>query len=226
LALHKVSCMIGASITFISTLISALKRHRNLALENLALRQQLAVFKRRHPRPKLQPTDRLFWIWLSRVWMEWRESLIIVKPETVIGWHRKGFRLFWTKLSRRKRVGRPMVGSEVRGLIKEMAQANPLWGAPRIHGELLKLGIEVSASKRLAVDAQRQEASFSNVTNLPRQSPSRDGLDRFPHRSDGRISRAVCASCTGAPPQARGAFQRDQTSNSSLDSAANHRSLS
>jgi putative transposase len=136
--------MISVSTTFILTLISVFKRDRNLALENLALRQQLAVFKRRHPRPKLQPTDRLFWVWLSKVWTDWQTALIIVKPETVIAWHRQGFRLYWRWLSRRKSLGRPMIGSEVRALIKEMARANPLWGAPRIHGELQKLGIEIS----------------------------------------------------------------------------------
>ena len=123
---------------------STFKDRRDLALENLALRQQLAVFKRIHKRPLIETKDRLFWIWLSRVWMEWSASLIIVKPETVIGWHRKGFRLFWTKLSRRKTGGRPAVDPKVKALIKQMAQANPLWGAPRIHGELIRLGIEVS----------------------------------------------------------------------------------
>ena len=79
-------------IACISAFFSAFSRHRDLALENLALRQQLAVFKRRHPRPKLQPADRLFWVWLSKVWVGWRDTLIIVKPETVIAWHRQAFR--------------------------------------------------------------------------------------------------------------------------------------
>src|SRR5215510_13594132 len=108
LALHKVSDMINASIAFISTFITVFKRHHDLVLENLALRQQLAIFKRRSPRPKLQPTDRLFWVWLSKVWIAWRDTLIIVKPETVIAWHRQGFRFYWRWLSRRKSVGRPM----------------------------------------------------------------------------------------------------------------------
>jgi hypothetical protein len=79
----------------------------NLALENLALRQQLAILKRTQKRPAINTKDRLFWVWLSRIWSEWRASLLIIKPDTVIGWHRKGFRLFWTKLSRRKIGGRP-----------------------------------------------------------------------------------------------------------------------
>ena len=83
--------------------------------------------------------DRLFWVVLSRLWSGWREILVIVKPETVIGWHRKGFRRFWTRKSRRGKPGRPPVSSEVRGLIRRMSRENPLWGAPRIHGELRML---------------------------------------------------------------------------------------
>ena len=86
----------------------------------------------------------LAWLWvvLSRVWTEWRAALVIVKPETVIAWHRRGFRLWWTWKSRH-RTGRPTLPADVRSLIRTMAQANPLWGAPRIHGELLKLGGDV-----------------------------------------------------------------------------------
>ena len=123
---------------------STLKERRNLAFENLALRQQLTVLRRTQKRPAIEKKDRLFWVWLSRIWTEWRESLIIVKPDTVVGWHRKGFRLFWTKLSQRKTGGRPSVNREVKALIRQMAQANPLWGAPRIDGELLRLGIDIS----------------------------------------------------------------------------------
>ena len=116
----------------------------NVALENLALRQQLAILKRTQKRPAISTKDRLFWSWLSRSWSGWRAPLLIVKPETVVGWHRKGFRLFWTKLSRRNIGGRPSADSQIKALIKQMTQANPLWGAPRIHGELLKLGIDIS----------------------------------------------------------------------------------
>jgi len=116
---------------------------RDIALENLALRQQLAVFKRKCPRPRLRRTDRFFWVWLSRSWKDWHRALIIVRPETVVAWHRKGFRLFWSWISRRK-SGRPEASPAVRALILKMAAANPLWGAPRIHGELLKLGIHIS----------------------------------------------------------------------------------
>ena len=100
--------------------------------------------KRSAKRPRLRNRDRLFWILLSRFWRNWQEPLIVVKPETVIRWHRKGFRLFWKFKSRRKGPGRPQISREIRDLIRRMAKANPLWGAPRIHGELLKLGFEIS----------------------------------------------------------------------------------
>src|SRR5215813_5096928 len=114
-----------------------------LQVENLALRHQLAVLRRSVKRPKLTSADRLLWAWLCEVWRDWRSSLVIVKPETVIGWHRKGFRLFWTWKVRSGQRGRPPVSKEIRKLIRRMSRENPLWGAPRIHGELLKLGIDV-----------------------------------------------------------------------------------
>ena len=124
------------------TIWSTLRSHQALAIENLALRQQLAVLKHRHPRPRLTDADRLFWVVMSQVWVDWRESLHIVQPETVVRWHRQGFRYYWRWKSRRR--GRPRIDPEIRHLIRRMCRANPLWGAPRIHGELLKLGIDVS----------------------------------------------------------------------------------
>ena len=118
--------------------------HRQLALENVALRQQLAVYKRSVPRPRLRRTDRLFWIALVRMWSGWRRSLLIVTPDTVLRWQRRRFREYWTRLSGRPNRGRPPVNAEIKTLIAHMAAANPLWGAPRIHGELLKLGIDVA----------------------------------------------------------------------------------
>jgi len=124
------------------TIWSTLRSHQALAIENLALRQQLAVLKHRHPRPRLTDADRLFWVVMSQIWVDWRESLHIVQPETVVRWHRQGFRYYWRWKSRRR--GRPRIDPEIRHLIRRMCRANPLWGAPRIHGELLKLGIDVS----------------------------------------------------------------------------------
>jgi putative transposase len=118
--------------------------HRQLALENLALRQQLAVYRRRTTRPKLRTTDRLFWVGLAKVWAGWRQALVIVTPDTVLRWQRRRFRDYWTKLSGGSTGGRPAVHAEIKALITRMATANPLWGAPRIHGELLKLGLAVA----------------------------------------------------------------------------------
>jgi len=115
-----------------------------LHLEILALRHQLQVLQRSRPaRLRLARTDRWLWVWLARTWDGWRASLVLVKPETVIAWHRPGFRLFWTWKSRR-RSGRPPVDADTRALIRTISVQNPFWGAPRIHGELLKLGIEIS----------------------------------------------------------------------------------
>jgi hypothetical protein len=118
--------------------------HRQLALENLALRHQLAVYKRTVTRPKVRPIDRLFWVWLARVWAGWRQPLVIVTPATVLRWQRRRFCEYWTTLSRRPTRGRPPVNAEIKALVIRMAAANPFWGAPRIHGELLKLGIYVA----------------------------------------------------------------------------------
>ena len=118
--------------------------HRPLALENLALRQQLAVYKRSVPRPRLRTMDRLLWVGLARIWAGWRQALVIVSPDTVLRWQRRRFREHWTRLSGRPRVGRPPLNAEITALIRKMTAMNPLWGAPRIHGELRKLGIEVA----------------------------------------------------------------------------------
>ena len=116
--------------------------HQAVAVENLALRRQLAAYKRKRRRPLLTQWDRLFWMALARLWAGWRDALVIVQPATVVRWHRERFRRFWAGLSRGRggMRGRPAVSSEIRRLIKQMASANPLWRAPRIHGELKMLG--------------------------------------------------------------------------------------
>ena len=100
-----------------------------VALENLALRHQLAVLQRSVRRPRLSRWDRIFWVWLSRVWVGWRSSLAIVQPATVLAWHRHGFQLYWRWKSRPNPVGRPRLDAELRTLIRRMARENPTWGA-------------------------------------------------------------------------------------------------
>ena len=131
-------------LSLLLTLRTWARSRAALQLEVLALRHQLQVLQRSRPRRlRLARADRWLWALLSRIWTGWRTAVVIVKPETVIAWHRRGFRLWWAWKSRR-RVGRPTVPADVRLLIRTMAQANPRWGAPRIHGELLKLGITIS----------------------------------------------------------------------------------
>jgi putative transposase len=117
-----------------------------LATEILALRQQLAVLNQAAHRPKLRRRDRFFWVILSRLWGHWRAVLVIVKPETVIKWHRAGFRLYWKWKSRRRRTGRPRISVEIRELIRRMSRENPLWGVPHIQAELRLLGFDVAES--------------------------------------------------------------------------------
>src|SRR6516164_9051679 len=129
----------------VGTLVRLLRVRRSLLLENLALRQQLAVLKCRHPRPRLDLLDRLFWVSIRQFWSRWQQSLIAVTPETVVRWHRGGFRLYWKLISRvRRPIGRRQTSKEVRELIFRMVVENPTWGAPRIHGELLMLGLDIS----------------------------------------------------------------------------------
>ena len=118
--------------------------HRAVALENLALRQQLAALTRAVKRPRLRPGDRLFWVLLAKGWREWRRALMVVQPDTVLRWHREWLRRRWTRRSTRTHPGRPCTDAAIRALVGQVAAANPLWGAPRIHGELCKLGIAVS----------------------------------------------------------------------------------
>ena len=136
--------MISVVVALFPALWSVARSRAALHLEILALRHQLSVVNRSRPaRLRLTTADRVLWAWLSRAWSDWRRALVLVKPETVLAWHRRGFRLFWTWKSRH-RGGRPAVTPEIRALIRQMSTANPLWGAPRIHGELLKLGLAIS----------------------------------------------------------------------------------
>jgi putative transposase len=137
--------MFSLLLLWIGALIRPFRSRGNLVLENLVLRQQLAVLKRRHPRPSLGLFDKLFWVIARRVWSAWKQHLIIVTPETVVRWHRTGFRMYWRLISRvRPQVGRRRTPKEVRELIFRMVAENPTWGAPRIHGELRMLGFDLS----------------------------------------------------------------------------------
>ena len=133
--------------SIIASLVGAFLSDRaELAAEIAALRQQLAILQHSAKRPKLRKGDRIFWVLLSKAWANWRSALLIVKPETVIRWHRQGFKLYWRWKSRIKKPGRPRVEREVRDLIRRMSKENPTWGAPRIQSELTLLGHELAES--------------------------------------------------------------------------------
>src|SRR5262249_37415017 len=130
------------------------------------------------PRPRLSAMDRMFWVLLSRLSRSWQHSLQVVRPETVVGWHRKGFRRYWAWKSRR--CGRPVISADVRDLIRRMSYANPLWGAPRIHGELLKLGLRVSqATVSKYMVRPRRPASQAWRTFLKNHASDLIALDFF-----------------------------------------------
>jgi putative transposase len=130
---------------FLGWMVSAFRTREDLVLENLALRQQLLALHAQRPRRRLTALHKLFWVALKTFWSGWRKPLVLVTPRTVVNWHREGFRFYWAWVSRVRRVGgRKQVSKEVRALILRMVAENPTWGAPHIHGELLKLGFDLS----------------------------------------------------------------------------------
>jgi len=151
-----------------------------LAAENLALRQQLSVLEHTRKRPKLRPRDRLFWVWLSRLWPHWRTVLRTVQPDTVIKWHQQGFKLYWRWKSKPKTAGGSPIDQEIRALIRRMARDNPSWGAPHILSELRLLGYEVSqATVAKYMPKTRKPPSQNWRTFLANHVPDIAAIDFF-----------------------------------------------
>ncbi len=158
--------MLRFGLLLLATVRAAFLACTELVVENLALRHQLSTFVHCGRRPRVGVADRVLWVTLRRVWARWSEVLLFVRPETVVRWHRAGFRKYWTWLSHhRRREGRPSIDGDLRALILRMAAENASWGAPRIHGELLMLGIDVS------------ERTVSRY--LPRRRPAPGALERW-----------------------------------------------
>jgi putative transposase len=179
--------MMSVFVSLLFTVRSSVRSRAALQIEVFALRHQLHVLQRsRSQRVRLTPMDRFLWVCLSRTWTDWRAALL-VRPQTVIAWHRQGFRLFWRWKSRR--AGRPTVPAEVRALIRTMSEDYPLWGAPRIHGEILKLGVDASQAT-VAKDMVRRGRPPSQ-THVPGESCSADRGGRFLCCADRDISAAV-----------------------------------
>ena len=155
--------------------VRSLRTRAALQFEILALRHQVGVLQRSVKRPKLTAADRFLWAWPSSVWNGWESRVYIVQAATVIGWQRKGFGLFWSWKIRHGKPGRPPVPKEIRQLIRMVSRENPLWGAPHIHGELLKLGIDVG------------ETSVSKYMVHRRQPPSQTWMrEAFPWDAEPR----------------------------------------
>src|ERR1700732_3816996 len=178
--------MIASLLHLFGWILSALGSRKDLVLENLALRQQLLALRTKRPRRRLSTMQKLFWVVLRRLWSGWQKPLVLVTPRTVVEWHRAGFRLYWKWLSRARQVGgRKPVGEEIRALIFRMAAENPPGGAPRIHGELLKLGFNVSeptVSQLATTDAEKSGCgqALADLFTQPSRGHCRDGLFHSP----------------------------------------------
>ena len=220
--------MILAIVTLLRHLagwaVSAFRSRENLLLENLALRQQLMALHSKRPRRRLTTLHKLFWVLLRRLWSEWERPLILVTPRTVIEWHRAGFRLYWTWVSRVRRVGGwRRVSEEVRVLIFRIAAENPTWGAPRIHGELLKLGFDLSeptVSRWLRRAPRTPDPVKRWLTFLRNHREAVAGMD-FLHRTNAHVWRSVLLLRDRPRPAEDSAFQRNAKSECSLGCAAN-----
>jgi len=159
---------------FIGWIVCIFRSREELLLENLALRQQLLALPTQRPRHRITALHKAFWVVLRRLWSGWKQPLVLVTPKTVVAWHRAGFRLYWRWISRARQMGggRKPVSKQVRALIFRMAAENPTWGAPRIHGELLKLGLRSLRINRLALASTRSKNSRSRpaLAHLPAKS--------------------------------------------------------
>ena len=192
-------------------LIGAFRSRQDLVLENLALRQQLLTLHAQRPRRRFTTPQKLFWVLLRNGWAGWRRPLILVTPRTVVDWHRAGFRLYWKWLSRvRSTVGRKPIPPEVRALIFQMVAENPTWGAPRIHGELLMLGFQLSEAtvSRWMRRAQIAAPRPALVDVSPQPSPGHR-RHRLLHRPDPHLWRSVWLLRDRPRPAPNPALQRD-----------------
>ena len=183
--------MLNTIVVLIRFIVLIFGGQKQVALENAALRQQLSVFKRDVQRPKLTDRDRIFWIGLRMIWQDWKSALVIVRPETVISWHRKRFKQYWWRLSQAKQPGRPRTRSEIRELIHDMATANPTWGAPRVR-RTEKVGIYDFGADRVALNAEQEREAVTDLDDVSSKSRRPNGFGRLLHRCHHTTPRAVC----------------------------------
>src|SRR5438552_7040940 len=160
-------------------------------LEILALRHQIGVLQRKTPKPKLKPADRRVWVWLSQWWPRWRSALVMVKPATVIDWHRRGIRWYWTWRVRHGHAGRPSVPQETRELIRILSRNNSTWGAPRIHSELPKLGIRISEASVAKYMVRHPKPRSQTWRTFLKNHSATNGGCRFFHGADSPVPSVV-----------------------------------
>ena len=174
------SRMLSLLVVILRTFRSSLTSRDQLIVENMMLRQQLAMLQQSVKRPRVSPLDRLYWVLFSKTFAQWRAMLRVLHPDTVVRWHRLGFRRYWTFKSRRHRAGRPPIDADIRKLIRQMQSTNVGWGAPRIHGELLKLGIDISqATVPKYIKRQRKPPSQTWRTFLTNHAECLSSIDFF-----------------------------------------------
>ncbi len=209
----------------LTQMVLSLRSRAELQAENLALRHQIEILKRTAPkRARLTKTDRLIFTWLLRLWPKSAQLVRIVHPKTLVRWHREGFRVYWRWKSR-PRGGRPKARSEVRVLIRQMGAQNPLWGAPRIHGELLKLGFDISQATvsrympRRPLDPDHRWATFL------RNHLTLHGFHRFPCRPHFDLQDPLRARRPEPRSTESGPLRCHPEPNGRVDSSANYRSL-
>src|SRR5262245_36226961 len=205
-------------------LVGLFRSHAAREAETAFLRQQLVVLKRSAPaKLRLRTADRLSFVWLYRLFPSVREAAVVFKPETLVRWHRSGFRLYWRWKSRRG-VGRPAVPADIRDLIRTISRDNPLWGAPRIHGELLKLGINIAQST-VANYMSRRRGPVSGLAGFPAQSHRPHRRRRSVRRSDDRVQTALRAGHPASGAATARLDQCDRKSNRRVDRPADLRSI-
>jgi len=190
--------MLTALIVVLRSIGLICRGHRAVALENIALRQQLAALTRTTKRPRLRPCDRFFWIVLARAWRGWRGALLMAQADTVVRWPRQWLRRRWTDRSRQKQSGRPSTVAAIRALIDKMASANPLWGAAN-PWRVAQAGHRCLGANGLADRREVSATAIPEVAHLPHESPRRDRLNGLLHRAHAHGPRVVRAGPPRAP---------------------------
>jgi hypothetical protein len=202
------------------------KSRRRLEAENLFLRDQLNIALRRAPpRLRLHGGDRALLVWITRIWPNLLDLSQVVQPETILRWHRAGFKAFWGWKSRH-RAGRPKIDRELRDLIRRMSKENPLWGASRIHGELLMLGFEVAQSTVSKYMVRPPKPPSQSWKTFLRNHAESIAAIEYVRRSDADLRCLVCASGPGPWPATVAVVRGDAASDRRVVGPADHRGVS